>query len=174
MKFFKVLLTGFLFIFFLSSCNHYGPVLKSKDNIYKLSMADKYYVEKKYSIAQQLYEQLYPIYKGTDKFEEIYYRDAYCFYYLGEYKDAENFFKGFLDVFPNSPKAEEVAFMHAFCFYKSSPKVELDQTNTVKSIGLMQGFINAHPGSSRIDSANSVIDKCRDKLEEKQYSAADL
>ncbi|HTB51276.1 MAG TPA: outer membrane protein assembly factor BamD [Ferruginibacter sp.] len=174
MQFFKVSLTGFLFIFLLSSCNNYNKVIKSKDNAYKLKMADEYYAAKKYRVAQQLYEQLYPIYKGTDKFEEIYYRDAYCFYYLEEYKDAENFFKGFLDVFPNSPKAEEVDFMHAVCFYNSSPKEELDQTNTIKSIGLMQSFINAHPGSARIDSANSIIDKCRDKLEQKQYSAADL
>jgi outer membrane protein assembly factor BamD len=174
MKFFKVSLTGLFFIFILSSCNNYGKVLKSRDNKYKLSMADKYYGEKKYHVAQQLYEQLYPVYKGTDKFEQIYYRDAYCFYYLDEYKDAENFFKGFLDVFPNSPRAEEVSFMYAFCYYMASPKLELDQTNTVKSIGLMQTFINAHPGSNRIDSANSVIDICRGKLETKQSGAADL
>jgi outer membrane protein assembly factor BamD len=149
-------------------------VLKSKDNKYKLSMADKYYAQKKYHIAQQLYEQLYPVYKGTDKFEQIYYRDAYCFYYLEEYKDAESFFKGFLDVFPNSSKAEEVSFMYALCYYKASPKLELDQTNTVKSIGLMQTFINAHPGSQRIDSANTIIDLCRGKLETKESGAADL
>jgi len=174
MSFLKASLTGLFFILLLSSCNNYNKVLKSKNNTYKLSVADKLYAQKKYRTAQQLYEQLYPVYKGTDKFEEIYYRDAYCFYYLGEYKDAENFFKGFLDVFPNSPKAEEVDFMHAFCFYKSSPKVELDQTNTVKSIGLLQSFINAHPGSARIDTANSIIDMCRNKLETKQSSAADL
>jgi outer membrane protein assembly factor BamD len=174
MNFLKVSLTGLFFILLLSSCNQYSQVLKSKDNAYKLSMADKFYNEKEYHSAQQVYEQLYPVYKGSDKFEEIYYRDAYCFYYLGEYKDAENFFKGFLDVFPNSSKAEEVDFMHALCFYKSSPKLELDQTNTVKSIGLMQTFINAHPGSDRIDSANSVIDKCRTKLESKEAQSADL
>jgi outer membrane protein assembly factor BamD len=174
MKFFKVLLAVFFFIGLLSSCNNYNKVLKSRDNAYKLSMADKYYNDKQYRGAQQIYEQLYPVYKGSDKFELIYYRDAYCFYYLGEYKDAENFFKGFLDVFPNSQKAEEVAFMHALCFYESSPKLELDQTNTVKSIGLMQTFINAHPGSDRIDSANSIIDLCRTKLESKQAQAADL
>lgn len=174
MKFFKVSLAGLLFISLLSSCNEYSRVLKSHDIVYKLSMANKFYDEKQYHGAQQIYEQLYPVYKGSDKFEQIYYRDAYCFYYLGEYKDAENFFKGFLEVFPNSPQAEEVAFMNALCYYKSSPKTELDQTNTVKAIGLMQTFINAHPGSDRIDSANSVIDLCRDKLEQKESESADL
>jgi outer membrane protein assembly factor BamD len=174
MKFFKVSLAGLFFVFFLLSCNESSKVLKSTSASYKLKMADKYYTEKNYRPAQQLYEQLYPIYKGTDKFELIYFRDAYCYYYMKEYKDAENFFKGFLDVFPNSPQAEEVAFMHALCYYKSSPKAELDQTNTIKSIGLMQTFINAHPGSNRIDSANSVIDLCRVKLEHKESESANL
>lgn len=148
--------------------------MKSKDFAYKLKMADKFFAEKKYRYAQQLYEELYPVYKGTDKFEEIYFRDAYCFYYLKNYRDAENFFKGFLEVFPNSSKAEEVDFMHALCFYKQSPKVELDQTNTSKSIGMMQTFINTHPGSPRIKEATEIIDKCRVKLEQKEYRAAEL
>ena len=148
--------------------------MKSKDVAYKLSMADKFYEEKKYRQAQTLYEELYPVYKGTDKFEELYYKDAFCFYYLKNYRDAENFFKGFLEVFPNSSKAEEVDFMHALCFYKQVPKVDLDQTNTAKSIGVMQTFINTHPGSARIPEATKIIDECRARLEIKELRAADL
>lgn len=148
--------------------------MKSKDVAYKLKMADKFFEEKNYRQAQLLYEELYPVFKGTDKFEELYYKDAYCFYYLKNYRDAENFFKGFLDVFPNSSKAEEVDFMHALCFYKQVPKVDLDQTNTTKSIGVMQSFINTHPGSSRIAEATAIIDKCRERLEVKELRAADL
>lgn len=174
MNFIKAFVAALLFILSFSSCSKYGKVMKSKDTEYKLSMADKYFAEKKYRIAQQLYEELYPVYKGSDKFEELYYKDAYCFYYLKEYRDAENFFKGFLEVFPNSSKAEEVDFMHALCFYKQVPKVELDQTNTSKSIGVMQTFINTHPGSSRIKEATEIIDKSRAKLEIKELRAADL
>ncbi|MCW3090703.1 MAG: bamD [Ferruginibacter sp.] len=148
--------------------------MKSKDVEYKLTMADKFYEEKNYRQAQVLYEELYPVFKGTDKFEMLYYKDAYCFYYLKNYTDAENFFKGFLEVFPNSTKAEEVDFMHALCFYKQVPKVDLDQTNTAKSIGVMQTFINTHPGSTRIAEATSIIDKCRERLEAKELRAADL
>lgn len=148
--------------------------MKSTDSEYKLKMADEYFEKKKYSLAQQLYEELYPVYKGTDKFEELYYKDAYCFYYMENYRDAENFFKGFLEVFPNSPKAEEVDFMHAMCFYKQSPKLELEQTNTAKAMGVMQTFINTHPGSARVAEATAIIDKCRLKLEQKELRSADL
>jgi outer membrane protein assembly factor BamD len=174
MNFIKVFLAAAILIASFSSCSKYAKVMKSKDTDYKLTMADKFYSEKKYRMAQQLYEELYPVYKGTDKFEELYYKDAYCFYYLKEYKDAENFFKGFLEVFPNSSKSEEVDFMHAMCFYKQVSKVELDQTNTSKSIGVMQTFINSHPGSSKIKEATEIIDKNRIKLEMKEVRAADL
>jgi len=174
MRFFKLSLIALTLVLALSSCNKYSKIMKSKDVEYKLSMADKFFEEKKYRQAQQLYEELYPVFKGTDKFEELYYKDAYCFYYLKNYRDAENFFKGFLEVFPNSSKAEEVDFMHALCFYKQVPKVDLDQTNTSKSIGVMQSFINTHPGSSRIPEATSIIDKCRERLEIKELRAADL
>lgn len=174
MKFLSVLISVVFLSFLFTACSKYGKVYKSKDYAYKLTMADKFYEEKKYTIAQELYEELYPVYKGTDKFEEIYYKDAMCFYYLKNYRDAENFFKGFLEVFPNSSKAEEVDFMHALCFYKQSPKIELDQTNTAKSIGVMQTFISTHPNSPRIKEATEIIDKCRAKLELKELRAAEL
>lgn len=174
MRFFKIPFLIVTVVIAFSSCSKFNKVLKSKDVDYKLIMADKLFQEKKYRQAQQLYEELYPVFKGTDKFEELYYKDAYCFYYLGNYRDAENFFKGFLEVFPNSSKAEEVDFMHAMCFYKQIPKVDLDQTNTAKTIGVMQTFISTHPGSSKIAEATSIIDKCRELLEIKELRAADL
>ena len=173
MRFLKISLVAAVLFFAFSSCNKFSKILKSKDVAYKLNMADSFYNQKKYRQAQVLYEELYPVYKGTDKFEELYYRDAYCFYYLKNYRDAENFFKGFLEVFPNSTKAEEVDFMHAMCFYKQVPKVDLDQTNTSKSIGVMQTFINTHPGSTRIAEATEIIDRSRARLEEKELRAAD-
>ena len=45
---------------------------------------------------------------------------------------------------------------------------------TNKAIGMMQAFINAYPNSSRIADANKIIEKCREKLEEKDYLAAKL
>ena len=163
-----------LVLFAVSCTNSFNKVLKSKDYEYKLQMADKYFEEKKYRYAQQLYEELYPVYKGTLKFEELYYKDAYCFYHLKNYRDAENFFKGFLEVFPNSSRAEEVDFMHALCYFKQSPKIELDQTNTAKSIGVMQTYINTHPESARVREATEIIDVCRAKLEEKELRGAQL
>ena len=170
----KIVLAALFLLTIATSCNKYNKIYKSKDYEYKLKMADEFFAKKKYKVAQQLYEELFPVFKGTAKFEELYYKDAYCFYYMKDYLQAQALFKGFLEVFPNSPKAEEVDYLHAYCFYKQSPKLELEQVNTTKAIGMMQTFINTHPGSARIKEATEIIDICRAKLEQKEYRSAEL
>ncbi len=166
----------FLAFFFISvvSCSKFSKVQKSTDYDYKLKMADKYYEEKKYNYASQLYTELFPIFKGNPKFEDLFYKYAYCNYYLKYWMPAENLFKQFTEVFPTSSRAEEMEYMRAFTYYKQSPKQDLDQTNTLKAIGLLQTFINTHPNSTRLKEANAIIDKLRDKLEAKDHKSAEL
>ena len=64
--------------------------------------------------------------------------------------------------------------MRAYTFYKQSPKASLDQTNTIKAMGMMQTFINTHPGSARNKEASEIIDIGRKKLETKDHNAAQL
>src|SRR5271155_843033 len=163
---------AFLGIFLFASCSRFSKVMKSNDYDYKLRVADKYYTDKDYNHAQQLFEELFRVFKGSEHFEDIYYKFAYCAYFLKDYANAENLFKGFVEVFPNSQRAEEMEYMRAYTFYKQSPKAELDQTNTTKTIGFMQAFINTHPGSARIKDATDIIDKCRAKLEQKDFESA--
>ena len=161
---------------FLTSCggNGIGKILKNPDPAYKLRMAEQYFVKKKYTLAQQLYEDVMPYYKASKEFEDIYYKYAYCAYYLTDYMNAENLFKSYLEIFPNSPRAEEVDYMRAYSFYKQSPKSELDQTNTIRAMGMMQTFINTHPGSARNKEASDIIDQSRAKLELKDFQSAKL
>lgn len=162
-------------VFLFTACNsQFNKVLKSTDPEYKLKMANEYFDAKKYSLAEQLYVELFPVFKGSEKFEQLYYKYAYCSYYQKNYADAENLFKGFLGFFPNSASAEEITFMQAMSFYKQSPRPELDQANTNKAIGMMQSFINTYPNSTRVAEANAIITACREKLEEKDYKSAQL
>ena len=170
MKFYLIVL-----VVLLVSCSHgITKVLKNKDPEYKLRMAEQYFAKKKYSYSQQVYEDVMPFFKGRPEFEDIYYKYAYSAYYQKDYLNAENLFKTYLEVFPTSARAEEIEYMRAYTFYKQSPKPELDQSNTIKAIGMMQTFINTHPGSSRIKEATEIIDLSRKKLEIKDYKAAQL
>jgi len=167
-------LVVFLAVIGSLSCSQYSKVLKSNDYDYKLKMANEYYDKKKYTKAQGLYEELFSIYKGTPQFEDLYYKYAYCHYYTKDYASAENLYKGYLEVFPNSPRADDVEYMQAYAYYRESPKPELDQTNTIKAMGMMQMFINTHPGSARNKDAAHIVELCEDKLETKELQGAQL
>jgi outer membrane protein assembly factor BamD len=163
-----------LLILVLTSCSKFGKVLKSKDFEYKLKMANQYFDQKKFRQSQVLYEELFPIFKGTPQHEDLYYKFAYSHYNLKDFTTAESLFKGYLEVFGNSPRAEEVEFMQAHCFYRQSPKPELEQSNTLKAIGMFQIFVNTHPESQRIKEAEQIIAKCQVKLEVKEQLSAQL
>lgn len=149
-------------------------IIKNPDVEYRLRMAEQFYANKKYSKAQLIFEDLFPILRSDPRFEDLYYKFAYCAFYLKDYLQAENLFKGFLDVFPKSARAAEVDFMHAYCYYKQSPRIELDQTPTQKTIGFMQAHLNNYPESNRADEARRIIDEGYAKLEEKEYKGAEL
>ncbi len=165
-----------LFVLFsLSSCtSKFQKILKNKDIDYKATMAEKYYDEKKYRNAQQLFENVMPFVKGTPRYEELYLKFANSYYYDEDFENAENLFKTFVEYFPNSAKTAEVEFLRAYTYYKRSPKAELDQTTTNKTIFTMQAFIDAHPTSEKVKEATKVIDACREKLELKDYKTATL
>ncbi|QEC67354.1 outer membrane protein assembly factor BamD [Panacibacter ginsenosidivorans] len=172
MKFFLSILMASVL---LTSCaSKLGKVLKSKDNEYKLKMAEQYYAQKKYVQAQQVFEDIMPYFRGSDKYEDMFYKYAYCAYNQKDYLNAESLFKTYTENFPNSTRLEECEYMRCYCYYKQSPKVELDQTATSKTISLMQAFINTHPQSSRIKDATEIMDICRAKLELKEFKAAQL
>lgn len=163
-----------LCLMILSSCGNYEKVLKSSDINYKLSKANEYYDKRQYQHANELYQSLLPVVKGTKNFEPMYYRYAYSYYNMKDYLSASYHFKNFVDFFPNSKEAEECEFMHAVSLYKLSPKYSLEQTNTMKAMEAMQSYINTHPESKRLAEANTYIDNGRAKLERKEADAAHL
>ncbi|NBR36098.1 MAG: outer membrane protein assembly factor BamD [Chitinophagales bacterium] len=149
-------------------------LLKNPDASYKLRRAEQFFVKKDYIKAQQVYEDIMPFFKTSKEFEDIYYKYAFCAYHLSDFMNAENLFKSYLEIFPTSGRAEEIDYMRAYCFYKQSPKAQLDQTSTLRAMGMMQTFINTHPGSPRNKEANDIIDICRAKLETKDFLSAQL
>ena len=171
---YKIYFFVFLLCCLVGCTSKFAKIQKSNDYEYKYKKADEYYAAKKYVYAQQLYEEVIPFLKGTSKYELLFYKLAYSYYYQEDYVNAENLFKTFTETFPSSNFSEECEYMRAYVYYKQSPKVDLDQANTTKAVGLLQAFISEHPGSERVKEANALIDDCREKLELKEYKAARL
>ena len=166
----KIKLPFFIvFLFILVSCSNYQKLLKSSDNDMKYEKAIGFYEAKDYYRALQLFDQLNPFFKGTDKAERIAYYYAYCYYNQDDYMMGNYYFKRFASGYPNSPYAEECAYMAAYCNYQQSPRSNLDQTNTYGAIKELQLFINKYPKSDKVARANELMDELRAKLEKKDY-----
>lgn len=158
----------------LASCTKVSKILKSNDYEFKLKKANEFYEKKKYSQAIVIYEDIFPVLKGTAPFEDLYWNYAQSHYFIRDYLNAENLFKGFIESFPNSVRATEASFLRSYCFFKQSPKPELDQAPTIKAINSFQTFIMRNPGSERNKEAQDIIDNLRRKLEEKDKRSAQL
>jgi outer membrane protein assembly factor BamD len=170
------LVIGFVVLVFLAGCNRNAvtKILKSKDVEYKLGMAEQYFAKQKYSKAQILYEDLFPLLRNDPRFEDLYFKFAYCSFYQKDYLQSESLFKGFLEAFPKSKRASEVDFMRAYSFFKQSPRVELDQSATQKAIGFLQAHLNNYPESPKLEEAKKIIEQCYEKLELKDFKSAEL
>lgn len=169
---------GILFIVLiftaLSSCDGYNKLLKSKDFEKKYEAAIQYYEDENYFKAQQLFDELLVIYRGTPRAEEVFFKYAYTYYHMSDYITAAFYFQRYAVTFPKSDKSEEAFFMSAYCKYLDSPKYSLDQTSTHEAISQLQTFINIYPNSPRVEMSNKYIDELRLKLEKKSFEKAKL
>jgi outer membrane protein assembly factor BamD len=135
----------------------------------KLDKAREYYDKGQYIKSSQLYDELIPVVKGTERAEEVYYYYTWSEYRMGDLLLSQYHFKNYTRQFPTGKHVEECYFMNALCFFLTSPNYKLDQASTKNAIKEFQSFIDAYPQSSRMDTCNLLIDKLRDKLERKDY-----
>jgi outer membrane protein assembly factor BamD len=168
----------FLSVVFLSmllyGCNGYNKLLKSKDFDKKYEAALDFYEKEDYFKAQQLFDELLVVFRGTPRAEEVYFKYAYTFYHMGDYLSSAYHFQRYALTFPKSSKTEEALYMSAYSKYKDSPKWSLDQTSTQEAITQLQTFINIYPESERIAQCNDYIDELRAKLDRKDFERAKL
>ena len=157
-----------------SSCNSLEKIQKSSNTEYKLQKANEFYDKAQYAKAIVLYEELLTVFKGTKRFEDIYYKYAMSYYKQQSFLPPSYHFKNFSDLFPNSKRAEEARFLHSKSLFEQAPEHTLDQDNTKKSINELQNFINQHPTSPKVADANTMIDESRYKLELKDKYSAEL
>jgi len=153
----------------ITSCDHFNRILKSTDYELKFTKAREYYDKGEYVKSSQLYEELIPVVKGTDRAEEVYYYYTWSEYNLGDYIISQYHFKNYTRQFPTGKHVEECYFMNAYCFFLTSANYKLDQTSTKNAIREFQSFVDLYSESSRIDSCNLIMDKLRGKLEKKDY-----
>lgn len=168
---------NFLLIFllpFLLNCSGYEKLLKSSDSNLKYTKAFEYYNKGDYTRAGAILEQIAPVFRGTTKADSVYFFLSMSYFKQNDFILAGHSFKTFADTYGNSQFAEEATFYIAYCYYLSSPRPELDQTDTHQAIQSFRLFMIRYPNSKRIADCERMIAEMRDKLVEKSYISAKL
>ena len=70
-----------------------------------------------------LYDDLYRVMKGSEHFEDIWYKYAYCAFYLKDYINAENLFKGFVEAFPTVRRLRKWTICGLIAFINNHPNI---------------------------------------------------
>ncbi len=167
------LLLTFLLLLLLG-CGGYERLLKSADSNLKYKKAFEYYHKGDYAKAGTLFDQIASFFRGTTKADSVYFFQAMTYFKQNDYILAGHAFKTFSDTYGNSPFAEEATFYVGYCYYLTSPRPELDQTDTYQAIQSFRLFMIRYPNSDRKKKCEEMIAEMRDKLVEKSFISARL
>lgn len=164
-----------LFLLSITACkSEYERIRLSGDPQMILDKGLGYYEDREYLKAQGLFELVLPAYRGKKELEDIYFKYAYSYYYLGQYILASYYFNNFSNTFSTSLLREEADFMAAYSNFKLSPSFRLDQSYSEQAIEGFQLFVNTYPDSDRVEECNRLIEIMRKKMEKKAFAAAAL
>ena len=157
-----------------TGCGEYEKLLKSSDYLKKYEKGVELFEEGEFVKAGTLFDQVSNIYRGTTKADTVKYYQAKSYYGQRDYMMAGHYFNELSVTYPNSNFLEEADFMTAYCYYMQSPRPELDQDNTFRTITAMQMFMVRYPNSEKIEQCREIIVEMADKLVEKSYISAKL
>lgn len=169
-KYIYMLLLGVL----LCSCGEYNRALKSKDVDYKFDYAKRAYEDGKYVQAYTILTDIITPLKGGPKGEEALYLLGMSYYENKDYLNSGVYFKTYYSRYPKGQYAELARFYSGYGYYLDSPDPQLDQTETLKGIEELQGFLDYFPKSDKVTIAQNAIFELQDKLTLKELQNAQL
>lgn len=156
------------------SCTEYSKVLKSRDIDYRYDYAKRAYDQKKYVQASTILTDLITPLRGGPKGEEALFLLAMSYYENKDYLNSGLYFKTYYNRYPKGKYAELSRFYSGYGYYLDSPDPQLDQTNTLKAIEELQGFLDYFPRSEKVTIAQNAIFEMQDKLTLKELQNAQL
>jgi outer membrane protein assembly factor BamD len=158
----------------LGACTGYQKLLKSTNVNEKYEAAIKYYDKGDFFRAGALLEEMIPLLKGRPEAEKAQFYFANTNFEQRNFVLAAYYFKQFTDTYPNSSYTEQASFLHAKALFRDSPGYELDQTNTVSALEVIQDFLNRYPTSEYRTETESMSQELQKKLENKAFQSARL
>lgn len=164
----------FALLLVFTSCGEYQKALKSSDPNYKFDFAKRAFEQKRYVQSYTLLKDVVTQLKGSDKAEESMYLLGLSYYENKEYPDAAAYFKAYYQRYPKGKYTELARYYAGYAFYLDSPEPQLDQSETIKAIEELQGFLDYFPRSDKVTLAQNAIFELQDKLTLKELQNAQL
>ncbi len=162
------------FLLLLTSCGEYNKALKSKDVNYRFDYAKRAFDSRKFTQAASVLETVYTPLRGSANGEEALFLLAMSHYENKDYANSGVYFKTYYSRYPKGKFAELARFYSGYGYYLDSPDPQLDQSQTVKAIEELQGFLDYFPNSDRVTIAQNAIFEMQDKLTLKELQNAQL
>lgn len=160
--------------FSLTGCSEYSRVLKSHDINLKYEYAKKAYEQGKYMQTATILNDLVTPLKGSAKGEEALYLLGMSYYNSKDYLNSGVYLKSYYNRYPKGIYTEDARYYCGYGYYLDSPDPQLDQTETLKGIEELQGFIDYFPKSDKAQSAQTAMFELQDKLTLKELQNAQL
>lgn len=158
----------------VSSCGEYNKALKSKDVDYRFDFAKRAFDSRKFAQAATVLETIYTPLRGTANGEEALFLLAMSHFENKDYDNSGLYFKTYYSRYPKGKYAELARFYSGYGYYLDSPDPQLDQSQTVKAVEELQGFLDYYPKSDRVTIAQNAIFEMQDKLTLKELQNAQL
>ncbi len=174
MRIVKLLVVVLIGVFMTSCVSKYEMLVRSADVDLKYKGAFKYFEEKKYKKAADLFEQILLATKGTTRDDTVQFYFGLSNYRYGDLMTAEANFDQFTKVFPRSPFTEEARFLRLDCLYESTYRYELDQLPSYKAMSSVSEFLYEYPNSKYLVKCKDMLVDLQERLDKKSYEAAKI
>ncbi|MEX0593337.1 MAG: outer membrane protein assembly factor BamD [Balneolaceae bacterium] len=132
------------------------------------------YEEERWRDAIQSFETVLSLGRGTSIGQDAQFYMAESYYNNNQFLLAADEYERYSGAHPNSPRREIADYKNALSYYQLSPRYNIDQTNSRRSIELFQLYLARYPNSSRVDEVSAMVDEMLDKLARKQYESAEF
>lgn len=159
---------------FTSCANSLELLLRSDDYQLKYKKAIELYEARKFSKAQQLFEQIQMAFRGTMQDDTVQYFTALTNYRLFDFVTAEDNFNQFAQVFPRSSFTKNARFLQLDCMYQSTYRYELDQVPSQKAIAAIEEFQYDYPLSEYNTECQYMLDDLYGRLDRKGFESAKI
>lgn len=167
----STLILGLLMI--MTSCTPPGP--KPSWTVQDLYEYGQRYMEKKdYLRALEAFRIITLNYPTSDMVDDALYNLGEAHRLLKEYPVAAVTYRRLIRDFPQSPYAPDAQYNMAVSIFEQSSPVALTQDKTYEAIRELQIFLDEYPDSEVALKAQELLQKCFDKLAEKDYRIGHL